>query len=345
MRVVLEIVSGPFEGRKSVLSSHDSLTVGRSDWAQLVCAYDERMSRVHFKVKTDDIGCYLDDHSSRNGTFVNGVRVTDCMLRAGDKISAGVTDFVVDVEGDSPEQARTAHGTSWVPQDIDSAIQKSTQQRLDVPYTIENCESGLTLYRGRLADLAPAKLALVLRLLHPLHLIVDLNRLGVPLPEGLGVPQYLFDWLDEPAAKAASPVVISPAADNDAWKPLVDEGWGGDAVICLFSKLPVTELLAQLRAACRARSGGGFAILGYCWPGVLAPVLLHSPARQVSRFMAGIEVVLVEFPDLPETWQLFGDAMLAQALNRFGFTLESPPGALEIEGFPQKESKDHPTNS
>ena len=69
MRVVLEIVSGPFEGRKTVLSTNDSLSVGRSDWAQLVCTYDERMSRVHFKVKTDEVGCYLVDHASRNGTF------------------------------------------------------------------------------------------------------------------------------------------------------------------------------------------------------------------------------------------------------------------------------------
>ena len=338
MRVVLEIVSGPFEGRKTVLSTNDSLSVGSSDWAQLACTYDERMSRVHFKVKTDEVGCYLVDHASRNGTFVNGMRITDCMLRSGDKINAGVSDFIVEIEGDSPEQARALHGTSWVPQDLDSVIQKSTQQRLRVPYTIETCDSGLTLYRGLLADLAPSKLALVLRLLHPLHLVVDLNRLGLPLPAGLGAPQYLFDWLDEPAAKAASPVLISPAADNDAWRPLVDEGWGGDSVICLFSKLPTAQLLTQLRAACRGRSGGAPAIVGYCWPGVLAPVLLHSPAKQVSRFMAGIEVVQVEFPDLPETWQLFGDAMLAQALNKFGFTPPLPPGVPDTKSPPEKQS-------
>ena len=331
MRVVLEIVSGPFKGRKTVLSTNDSLSVGRSDWAQLVCTYDERMSRVHFKLRTDEYGCYLVDHSSRNGTFVNGMRITDCMLRAGDQINAGFTDFVVEIEGDSPERARTLHGTSWVPKDIDSVILKSTRQRLSVPYTIESCDSGLTLYRGQIADLTPAKLALVLRLLHPLHLLVDLNRLGLPLPAGLGEPQYLFDWLDGPAAKAASPILISPEAENDAWRPLVDEGWGGDALICLFSKMLAPELLAHLRSVCRGRSGGASAILGYCWPGVLAPVLLHSPAKQVSRLMAGIEVVLVEFPDLPETWQLFGDAMLAQALNKFGFTPPLPPGVPETK--------------
>ncbi|MBI3861432.1 MAG: FHA domain-containing protein [Planctomycetia bacterium] len=331
MRVVLEVVSGPFKGRKTVLGTNDSLSIGRSDWAQLVCTYDDRMSRVHFKLRSDEMGCYLIDPSSRNGTFVNGMRVTDCMLRDGDRINAGMTDFVVEIEGDSPEQARTMTGTSWVPKDVDSVLQKSTQQRLNVHYTIEPCDSHLTLYRGEIAALSPAKLALVMRLMHPLHIIVDLKRLGMPLPEGLGEPQYLFDWLDPLAAKAASPILISPAADNDAWKPLVDEGWGQDAVVCLFSKLPTADLVAHWRTICRGKSGGHPAVYGYCWPSVLAPVLTHSPASQVSKLMTGIECVLVEFPDLPETWQLFGDAMLAQALNKFGFTPPLPPGTPGTE--------------
>ena len=311
-----------------MLGANDSVSVGRSDWAQIVCAEDERMSRVHFKIKTDDAACYLSDHASRNGTLVNGMRVTDCMLRDGDKINAGSTDLYVLIEGDSPDTARKLGGGSWVPQDLDSVLQKASGKILRVPYTMESCESGLTLYRGTVADILPAKLALVMRLLNPLHLIVDLNRLGVPLPPELGEPQYLFDWLDPAAAQLASPVFISPDPENDAWRPLVDAGWGGDAVVCLFSKTPAAELIGHLRNACKARSGGGMAVFGYCWPGVLAPVLLHSPAKQVSRFMAGIEAVLVEFPDLPETWQLFGDPMLASTLNKFGFL---PPAAKGID--------------
>jgi len=319
MRVVLEIVSGPMRGRKTVLIANDSVSVGRSDWAQLVCAHDERMSRVHFVVKSDDVACYLADHSSRNGTFVNGVRVTECMLRDGDRIYSGVTDFYVQIEGDSPAQARSMGGNSWVPQDLDSAVQKSAQQRLNISYTTETCDSGLSLYRGAMVDLTPVKLALVLRLMYPLHLIVDLNRLGMPYPEQLGEPQFLFDWVDPAAAAAASPVFITPGADQDSWKPLLEQGWGKDAVIGLFSKIPSADLLAHLRDACKARAGSGTGMIGYCWPGVLAPVLLHSPSKQVSRFMTGIEAVLVEYFDQPDSWQLFGDPMLAQTLNTFGF--------------------------
>jgi hypothetical protein len=326
MRVVLEIVSGPLRGQKRVLIANDSLSVGRSDWAQLVCAQDERMSRVHFVMRSDDVACYLSDHASRNGTFVNGVRITECMLRDGDKIYSGVTDFYVQIEGDSPDQARSMGGNSWVPQDIDSAVQKSTQQRLNVPYSVENCESGLSLYCGTVADLTPVKLALVLRLIYPLHLIVDLSRLGMPFPAELGEPQYLFGWLDPVAASAASPVIISPDPENDAWRPLVEQGWGKDAIICLFSNTPSAQLLTHLRDSCKARATGASGIFGYCWPGVLAPVLQHSQAKQVSRFMGGIEAVLVEFLDMPDSWQLFGDQMLAQTLNTFGFR-SALPGA------------------
>ncbi len=327
MRVVLEIVSGPMRGRKTVLIANDSVSVGRSDWAQLVCAHDERLSRVHFVVKTDEVACFLADHSSRNGTFVNGVRITECMLRDGDRIYAGVTDFYVQIEGDSPDQARSMGCNSWVPQDIDSAIQKSTQQRLNVPYTTANCDSGLSLYRGSLADLIPAKLALVMRLMYPLHLIVDLHRLGKPFPEQLGEPQYLFGWLSPAAAAVASPVLISPAADNNAWKPLIEEGWGKDAVVCLFSKTPSADLFAHVRDSCKPRTNGAAGMLGYCWPGVLAPVLHYSSAKQVSRFMSGIEAVMVEIQDQPDSWNMFGDPMLAQTMNTFGFCPQVPGGA------------------
>lgn len=340
MRVVLEVVSGPFKGRKTVLGVNDSLSVGRSDWAQLVCAYDERMSRVHFKLRSDEMGCYLVDPSSRNGTFVNGMRITDCMLRDGDRINAGVTDFVIAIDGDSPEEARSITGTGWVPKDVDSVIQKSTQQRLAVPYTIEPCDSNVTLYRGEIASITPVKLALVMRLLYPLHLVVDLKRLGIPLPEGLGQPQYVFDWLDPVAAPAASPVLISPHPDSEGWRPLLEQGWGQDAVVCLFSKLPAADLLKHWRTACRGRSGGNVAVYGYCWPGVLVPVLMHSPASQVSKLMAGIEAVLVEFPDLAETWQLFGDPLLAQTLNKFGFTPPLPSGVPDTKTVePSKAGK------
>ena len=326
MRLILEIVSGPRKGRKTVLKEGQSLSVGRSEWSELCCDFDQKMSRVHFLVKTDALGCYLNDHSSRNGTLVNGMRVTDCILRSGDRIEAGSTCFTAHIEGDSPENARNIHGTTWIPNDLDSGLLKASKGSLKVTYTSESCGSGLTLYHGATESMAPALFAQIISRAHPLHLIIHLSKFDIPLPEELGPPQYLFDWLDPAAQPAASPVLVTPG-EQESWKPFVDEGWGQDSVICIFSSRPAADLLAQLRALCRAKSHGaddGQAVFGYCWPGVLAPLLMHSSKEMVGRLTDGIDAMLVEFADLPETWQLFGSDGLKDVLKAFGIRPEGP---------------------
>lgn len=321
MRVVLEIASGPRKGGKTVLGELQTRSVGRSEWADFPCDYDQKMSRVHFTVRTDAVGCYLSDHTSRNGTFVNGMRVTDCRLRDGDRIEAGSSAFAVRIEGDQVDNAPAAGGPSFVPVDLDSGIIKASKGTLNVRYTSEVCESGLTLYRGNVEKLAPPSFADILSSVYPLHLIVHTTKFELPLPEDLGAPQYLFDWLEPAAQQAASPVLLSPGATTKSWKPFVEEGWGQDSVICLFSSKKPDELLAQLRALCRAKTHAADdsqGVFGYCWPGVLAPLLTHYSKDLVARLMNGIEAVLVEFPDLPETWQLFGAEKLKDVLKKFG---------------------------
>ena len=63
-------------------------------------------------------------------------------------------------------------------------------------------------------------------------------------------------------------------------------------------------------------------IIGYCWPSVLAPLLSHYTPDFVQRLLEGIDAVLVEFPDLPDTWQLYGRRELVGLLCRLGFELK-----------------------
>ena len=87
--------------------------------------------------------------------------------------------------------------------------------------------------------------------------------------------------------------------------------------------------MAHLREVVRVkgkRPEQGGAILGYCWPGVMSMLLAHNTPAFVSNLIAGIEVVLVEFADLPETWQLFGQPQIAELLNRFGFIQQTTRG-------------------
>ncbi len=185
-------------------------------------------------------------------------------------------------------------------------------------YTVEQCDSGLTLCRGNLEEIQPADLALRLSSVLPTHLIVDFHHLGATPPAALSARNYLFDWLDADAAEASSPLVISQDELRD-WPTLVARGWGKNAVVCLFTGADRALLLAHLRAACRGRRGDGEGLMGWCWPSVLALLLSHGAAATVRALLSAIDAALVELPDLPQTWQLFGSAALPETLDRLGF--------------------------
>lgn len=76
-----------------------SLFVGRS----VICNInfdDDRLSKQHFVIEVTKMGCYIEDLESTNGTFVNGVKMTNRrMLLDGDVITAGREKFVFHLPG------------------------------------------------------------------------------------------------------------------------------------------------------------------------------------------------------------------------------------------------------
>jgi pSer/pThr/pTyr-binding forkhead associated (FHA) protein len=84
------------EGRQRVLSlsgSWERVTVGRSLTADVVLAWDEDVSRVHAELqRMGDEWVLHDDGLSRNGSFVEGVRIESRrVLRDGDEMRFGQT--------------------------------------------------------------------------------------------------------------------------------------------------------------------------------------------------------------------------------------------------------------
>ena len=74
------------------------LVVGRGEKAHARHA-DAEMSREHFKGISRDPAYMVQDLESRNGTFVNGERITEIQLNPNDQIRAGETYFVYSTEG------------------------------------------------------------------------------------------------------------------------------------------------------------------------------------------------------------------------------------------------------
>ena len=97
-RVVLRVIAGPHQGLEFIYNQHDTLLAGRGSQAQLRLQEDRHFSRNHFRLEVNPPRCYLMDLRSRNGTYVNGDRVTECFLNDGDVVSGGRTQMKVSIE-------------------------------------------------------------------------------------------------------------------------------------------------------------------------------------------------------------------------------------------------------
>ncbi|MGO9109807.1 MAG: FHA domain-containing protein [Thermoguttaceae bacterium] len=103
MRLVLKINSESGPPRLIWLSSGQTVRVGRTEAADEAVP-DAQMSSVHFVVECMASGCTLRDNKSTNGTFVNGQKITQAMLRHGDTIQAGQAIFHVEIESENAVQ-------------------------------------------------------------------------------------------------------------------------------------------------------------------------------------------------------------------------------------------------
>lgn len=84
-----------------VLRSGQTATIGRTENADVVIPDDAQISSVHFSVEASPQACHVRDLKSRNGTFLNGQRVSQSLLGDGDTLRAGTTEFRVHVEFDT----------------------------------------------------------------------------------------------------------------------------------------------------------------------------------------------------------------------------------------------------
>src|SRR5947208_17086422 len=97
MLLTLEVISGPLQGKKIEAKLGETVSIGRTPKASAPLA-DNFMSGAHFAVECDANGCRLRDLNSRNGTKLNGELVTEAVLKNGDQIYAGRTNFLLQIE-------------------------------------------------------------------------------------------------------------------------------------------------------------------------------------------------------------------------------------------------------
>ncbi|MGI9067380.1 MAG: DUF4123 domain-containing protein [Pyrinomonadaceae bacterium] len=106
MRLVLEVISGPFQGKRIEAEAGGVVRIGRTTQADIAME-DNFMSGEHFAIECNLNGCRLKDLNSRNGTQLNGKLITAADLTDGDHVHAGKTDFKVRIE----DSVRTGKGS------------------------------------------------------------------------------------------------------------------------------------------------------------------------------------------------------------------------------------------
>lgn len=84
----LVVVQGPAMGGSFTLTEAPAV-IGRSPENALALSQDSTVSRRHASVARQGDAYLLRDEGSSNGTFVNGLRVTEHVLRPGDEIQVG----------------------------------------------------------------------------------------------------------------------------------------------------------------------------------------------------------------------------------------------------------------
>ena len=85
------MVSDTSGGVREVEIAKPEFTMGRQSDNDLVLLHSG-ISRRHARILKTAQGYVLEDTESRHGTFVNGERVTTCLLKSGDQISLGVAE-------------------------------------------------------------------------------------------------------------------------------------------------------------------------------------------------------------------------------------------------------------
>ena len=96
--------------RKIALQPGQSLTLGRSDQADVAFPEDPQMSAVHLTIGVTGGSARLQNLSKPNGTEINGRPCETAVLQAGDQIKAGQTTVIVRGPEPSPFPAQVRLG-------------------------------------------------------------------------------------------------------------------------------------------------------------------------------------------------------------------------------------------
>ena len=106
MKVTL-VSSDPLTLCRRLELSTFPVVIGRGENAR-VRIDDRWLSRAHCELRCEDDSLVVRDLGSKHGTFVNGQRISEATLEAGDVLAIGLCKFVATMEAGVPDSAVAA---------------------------------------------------------------------------------------------------------------------------------------------------------------------------------------------------------------------------------------------
>lgn len=107
MFAILKVVAGPDKGRMFTLVEGETLTLGRCPDGLT----DSSVAPEHCRLQSQGGQVQLTDCDSPAGTLVNGRRVTQTAVQAGDVIRLGTTRLALSWTDDDDVKTLSAHGS------------------------------------------------------------------------------------------------------------------------------------------------------------------------------------------------------------------------------------------
>jgi pSer/pThr/pTyr-binding forkhead associated (FHA) protein len=100
---LLQVLYGN-EPLQTVVMDETTCTIGRGEDADVVID-DRTVSRLHCELRANDEGYVLRNLGSRTGTFLNGMRVSEAVIRPGDEVQLGRHTIVFDPQTRAPRHS------------------------------------------------------------------------------------------------------------------------------------------------------------------------------------------------------------------------------------------------
>ena len=127
--LVLTVLQGPDKGRRFELPANEPQMIGRS--SESLPLKDQTISRRHAELTPDDGRWFLRDLKSSNGTFVNGVRVTDRReLKPGDQVRTGTTLLLFGDERDPSKSTIRVARKGEIDINVESTVASSEESMI-----------------------------------------------------------------------------------------------------------------------------------------------------------------------------------------------------------------------